>query len=178
MTPRQLAALKQFTAVVKELRDSGVIRSHRYLGDIAEFVCMRTHNVVLEENLRAPGHDGIRGNKRVQVKYGGGTKTNVSLGNPDTYEEILVVLGPDSVLRDKAETADLLIYTLTAEDVRACTPGKQGSFSCGKKGWQGKVPERISLEALVKSAEEVGEALTVAPGKAPVGVPAAKTKAR
>ena len=158
MTPRQLDALKQFAVVVKELRDCGVIRSHRYLGDIAEFVCSRTHNVVLEENLRAPGHDGIRSGKRVQVKYGGGTKTNVSLGDPETYEEILVVLGPDSVLRDKDEKADLLIYTLTAEDVRACTAGGNGTYSCGKKGWKGKVPERISLEALVMSAEAVAAA--------------------
>lgn len=170
MTPRQLAALKQFAAVVKELRDSGVIRSHRYLGDIAEFVCSRTHNVVLEENLRAPGHDGVRRGNRVQVKYGGGSKTNVSLGNPETYEEILVVLGPDSVLRDKDEKADLLIYTLTAEDVRACAPGPLGTFSCGKRALKKKVPERISLEALVKSAQAAAESPTVAE-EVPVGVP-------
>lgn len=157
MNSRQRNALVEFSQAVQELRAAGVIRSHRYLGDIAEFICAHAKNLVLEENLRAPGHDGMVGNNRVQVKYGGSTKTNVSLGNPDAYDEILVVLGPESVLREAAEKAEFLIFTLTADEVRTSNPCGNGTFSCGKGGWKGKIPHRVSLEALVTPISAVPE---------------------
>lgn len=149
MNSRQRDALFAFSQVIAELRAAGVIRSHRYLGDIAEFVCTHAKSLVLEAILRAPGYDGMLGDKRIQVKYGGSTKTNVALGNPNVYDEILVVLGPESVLREKAEKADFLIYTLTADEVRKCNPCDNGTFSSGKGGWKEKTPIRVSLKSLV-----------------------------
>lgn len=153
MNSRQRNALRAFSQAVQELRAAGVVRSHRYLGDIAEFICAYAKDIVLNRNLRAPGHDGMQGSKRIQVKYGGSTKTNVSLGNPDTYDEILVVLGPESVLRDKREKADFLIYTLLADEVRTFNPCNDGTFSCGKGGWKDKSPDRVNLDELVSSNE-------------------------
>lgn len=74
------------------------MRSDRYLGDLAEFLCADALDIDLASNLRKIGHDGTRVEVRVQVKYGGGKKTNVDLGDPDTYQEIYIVLGEESTL--------------------------------------------------------------------------------
>ena len=131
MNPRQRLAIIDFKASIKELKDSGVIRSHRYLGDLAEFICADALSIDLATNLRQTGHDGMRSNLRAQIKYGGGTKTNVDLGDPVTYEEVYVVLGKDSVVRSHPHDADFLIYKLTSEEVVAMGQTKNGKYSCG-----------------------------------------------
>lgn len=74
MNPRQRAALQYFAGAIAELKAAEVIRSHRYLGDIAEFLCCVHFKIELLLNLRAPGHDGMLGDQRVQIKYGGAPK--------------------------------------------------------------------------------------------------------
>jgi hypothetical protein len=145
MNSRQSAAIKDFARAVNELKEAEVIRSHRYLGDIAEFLCKDAFGIDLATNLRQVGHDGLRGEVRAEVKYGGGTKTNVGLGNPDDYDEIYVVLGQESVVRAPDYEGDFLVYIFTAEEARAMkTPG--GNYSCGKSHFE-KAPHRvISLE--------------------------------
>ncbi|QSQ16846.1 hypothetical protein [Myxococcus landrumensis] len=141
MNSRQRAALKDFARAVNTLREAGVIRSHRYLGDIAEFLCAGMFGIDLATNLRQAGHDGLRGEVRAQVKYGGGKKTNVDLGNPDAYDEIYVVLGQESVVRAPAYEGDFLVYILTADEARALkTPG--GSYSCGASYFE-REPHRV-----------------------------------
>ncbi len=130
MNPRQQGALTSFSRAVRELKATGVIRSDRYLGDIAEFLCADAYGIVLEGNLREGGHDGRRGDLKVQVKFGGGKKTNVDLGDPDSYDELYVVLGQYSVVRSKAFDGDFLVYKLTAQEVRAMKQ-RSGKFSCG-----------------------------------------------
>lgn len=131
MNQRQQRAIISFAASIDELKDAGVIRSDRYLGDLAEFLCADAFGIDLVTNLRQAGHDGMREQLRAQIKYGGGTKTNVDLGDPSTYEEIYVVLGKESVVRRYAHDADFLIYKLTAEEVAAMGQTKKGKYSCG-----------------------------------------------
>jgi hypothetical protein len=130
MDIRQRAALSKFAESVTELKAAGVIRSDRYLGDVAEFLCADAFGIRLENNLREGGHDGYRGGLKVQVKFGGGKKTNVDLGDPDAYDELFVVLGQGSVVRSAGFDGDFLVYKLTAEEVkRMKRPG--GKYSCG-----------------------------------------------
>ena len=130
MDPRQKAALTKFAEAVTELKAAGVIRSDRYLGDVAEFLCADAFGIHLEKNLREGGHDGHRGTLKVQVKFGGGKKTNVDLGDPNVYDELFVVLGQGSVVRSARFDGDFLVYKLTAEEVRGMKrPG--GKYSCG-----------------------------------------------
>ncbi|MFY0523693.1 hypothetical protein ACN28I_11075 [Archangium gephyra] len=145
MNPRQSAASKDFARAINELKKAGVIRSHRYLGDIAEFLCADAFGIDLATNLRQVGHDGLRGKVRAEVKYGGGKKTNVDLGNPDAYDEVYVVLGRESVVRAPVHEGDFLVYIFTADEARAMkTPG--GSYSCGASYFE-KAPQHvISLE--------------------------------
>lgn len=131
MNDRQENAIKGFAKAIEELTAAGVIRSHKYLGDIAEFLCADAFGIILSNNLRETGHDGMRENLRVQVKYGGGKKTNVSLGNPDKYDEIYIVLGRESVVRAKDHDGDFVIYRLTSEEVRQMKT-QSGTHSCGR----------------------------------------------
>ena len=132
MKDRQKRAIGRFAGAIDELKDAGVIRSHRYLGDIAEFLCADLFGIVLSQNLREAGHDGMRGKLRVQVKYGGGKKTNVSLGNPDEYDEIYIVLGRESVVRMEGHDEDFVVYKLTPDEVRTKTKTRNGTYSCGR----------------------------------------------
>jgi hypothetical protein len=130
MDQRQRAAIAKFSEAVAELKVAGVIRSDRYLGDVAEFLCADAFGIKLEQNLREGGHDGRRGDVKVQVKYGGGKKTNVDLGNPNAYGELYVVLGRGSIVRSSRYDGDFLVYKLTADQVRALKNGS-GGYSCG-----------------------------------------------
>jgi sigma54-dependent transcription regulator len=81
--------------------------------------------------MRETGHDGIREKLRVQIKYGGGEKTNMDLGNPDKYEEIYVVLGKSSKVRSYPSDADFLIYIMTSDQVKAIDKTEKGKYSRG-----------------------------------------------
>jgi hypothetical protein len=110
ITPRQKRALRDFYKAVDELKSAGIIRSDKYLGDIAEFLCNIALGVELAKSGRQAGHDGMIGESRVQIKYSGGLSNTVDCGNPNEYEILLIVIGPKSVLRRNGETGDYLVY--------------------------------------------------------------------
>lgn len=55
MTPAQQQAITGFIVAVDTLRNAGIIRSHRYLGDIGEFLCADAFGINLSTNLRQAG---------------------------------------------------------------------------------------------------------------------------
>ncbi|WP_010322422.1 DUF6998 domain-containing protein [Marinobacterium stanieri] len=145
MNERQQHALVRFKNSIEELKASGVIRSDRFLGDIAEFLCADAYGIDLATNQRQAGHDGFRQDLKVQIKYGGGKKTNMDFGDPSTYDEVYVVLGKDSVVRKYVHHADFLVYRFTADEVRnmGTTPG--GSYSCGASQFNRPAERYISI---------------------------------
>jgi len=145
MNQRQRLAITSFAASIKELKDAGVIRSHRYLGDLAEFLCADAFSIDLATNLRQAGHDGTREQLRAQIKYGGGSKTNMDLGDPSTYEEVYIVLGKESVVRSYPHDADFLIYKLTNDEVIAMGQTMKGKYSCGVTRFRRPPDHAISL---------------------------------
>ena len=154
MNNRQKAAIEAFATAISGLKEADVIRSHRYLGDIAEFLCADAFGIALSDNLREEGHDGMRGGVKVQVKYGGGKKTNVDLGNPDEYEEIYIVLGLESVVRTAGYDGDFVVYKLTSDEVRTMRTPK-GKYSCGR-GPLSRTPDIcISMANLENASEKI-----------------------
>ncbi|WP_315139142.1 hypothetical protein [Achromobacter marplatensis] len=145
MNEKQRVAIKQFIVAVRGLKDASVIRSHRYLGDLAEFLCADRLKVNLSTNLREVGHDGVRETLRAQIKYGGGKKTNMDLGDPSKYEEIYVVLGKESVIRKQLCDADFQIYKFTSAQVFAMGKNGKGGYSCGPKHFRRPPDERIFI---------------------------------
>lgn len=94
MTPEQESAIARFFEAVERLEELDVIRSSRFLGDIGEFLCADTFGTVLADELRLPGYDGTHEGKRVQVKFNNSpTGNNINVGDPDKYEELVVILG-------------------------------------------------------------------------------------
>lgn len=129
---RQLEAIKAFFKAVEELKSSGVVRSHRYLGDIGEFICKKYLHLRLAKSRRQVGHDGEIDGKKVQVKYHGGKSTTVNCGDPSAYSLLLIVLGPKSVLRPKGVKGTFLVYQFASDEV---IPFKKenGQYLCLKR---------------------------------------------
>ena len=74
-------AIKEFYDSVEKLKSLGIIRSDKYLGDIAEYISSYFYEIELAESGRQPGHDGSDNEGRVQIKYHGSpTRTNIDLG--------------------------------------------------------------------------------------------------
>lgn len=145
MNERQQRALLRFNNSIDELKAAGVIRSDRYLGDIAEFLCADAYGIDLATNQRQSGHDGFRQDLKVQIKYGGGKKTNMDLGDPSTYDEVYVVLGKDSVVRKHVHPADFLIYRFTADEVRNIGTTAGARYSCGSNQFDRPADRCISI---------------------------------
>src|SRR5258708_5341602 len=118
MIPSQVAAINKFLRSGAELRQQRIVRSHRSLGDLGEFLCADAFAIDLATNLRQVGHDGLRDQLRAQIKYHGGKSTTVDLGDPAHYDEVYVVLGPDSIIRPDGYAEEFLIYQLSASEVR------------------------------------------------------------
>lgn len=129
MAPHQKQAITGFISAVEILRNSGVVRSHRYLGDIGEFLCADSFGIDLASNLRQAGYDGVIENRLVQIKYHGGKSTTVNLGDPAHYDEVFVVLGPDSVIRPDGFSEEFLVYQLSATSVREFG-SENGNYFC------------------------------------------------
>lgn len=120
-------AIEQFQTSVAELKRLKVIRSHKYLGDIAEYLCTYHFEMTLSADQRQPGWDATKDGKRYQVKYNGGKKTNIDVGNPAEYHAVIVVLGPGSCLRPaKAESGKFIIYEpILSEEFESTPDGKR-----------------------------------------------------
>jgi hypothetical protein len=148
MNLQQKEAITNFHSAIKELRNVGVIRSDRYLGDLGEFLCADEFGINLATNLREVGHDGLRNTIKVEIKYGGGSKKNIDLGNPNNYEEVYIVLGKESVIRPIVDDADFLVYKLSATQVKLChlVSKADNTYSCAKKVLsKQKIEKRIFL---------------------------------
>lgn len=133
ITEEQANAIGRFYASVDELKNQNIVRSDKYLGDIAEFLAMSAFGMALAESQRQEGYDGYIGNKKVQVKYSGGRSTTVDCGDPGTYDELIIFLGPGSVLRPEGMTDPYLYYRIPGEVVRQRVPHGDGKirFSIG-----------------------------------------------
>lgn len=132
MTEDHEIAIGNFFEAAEKLKNLGIIRSDKYLGDIAEFICTSTLGMAVAKSGRQPGHDGHIDGKKVQVKFNGGTSTTVECGNPDEYEELIVVLGPNSVMRQSNLTPAYLIYRIPSATIKEKNPHNDGKRRLSK----------------------------------------------
>lgn len=124
--------LRNFFKAVQDLRESNIIRSDRYLGDIGEKICEVLYGIELNPSAREEGHDGVLNNEKYEIKFHNSpTRTNIYLGNPEKYNILLVVLGPHSLLRPDGHEESFLIYKITNEYVIENFKQESG-YCCGK----------------------------------------------
>jgi hypothetical protein len=157
MTPAETKAVRQFFDAVEKLKKLGVVRSDKYLGDIAEFICSTRFKVVLATSGREPGHDGLIGKKKVQIKFHGGKRTTIDCGNPAEYDELIIILGPKSVLRATGEKSDFVAYRIPSDHVAARRPHADGKLRYTKNQLPAasrvdSSPARRSTQSRVKRA--------------------------
>ena len=135
-------AIKNFFMAISKLKQLGIIRSDKYLGDIGEYICVQLYNMQLSKSQRQEGYDGLIGDKRCQVKFHNSPKrTNIYVGDPSKYDLLIVVLGPNSKLRPDNKN-DFLIYKFTPKYISKNCKRKKGYY-CAKKDLK-KINDRYS----------------------------------
>ncbi|HEY41618.1 MAG TPA: hypothetical protein G4O18_07140 [Dehalococcoidia bacterium] len=113
------SSLKQFFSVQKDLSELGVIRSRDYLGDIGRYVCQLAYGLKVTKGRKPVVYDGKIGKSRVAVRL-----NNCPVGNPARltepldFDELIVVLGPNCLLRPEGVASDFIFYRFTPEEVR------------------------------------------------------------
>lgn len=136
MTDDQRSALREFFKSTEKLKELGIIRSSRYLGDIGEFICKEEFDVVLEDDLRAEGHDARDGDgHRVQVKFSNSKKSNnINVGNPNKYDKLIVIIGFNSKLKetDHNDASEFRAYFFESSEVKQWVTEKE-SYYCAKE---------------------------------------------
>ena len=139
MNEEQRNALQDFYSAADRLKELNVIRSDKYLGDIAEFLCVSLLGATLAKSGRQPGYDGLIGDTKIQVKYHGGSSTTVECGDPTKYDELILVLGPESVLRVDTEDRRFLIYRVPSSEVLIFPSDRDGQ----RRYTKGQIPQRF-----------------------------------
>lgn len=110
--------IREYFDVVSRMQDNGIVRSDKVLGDLGEWICSQEFNLKLETSGRHPGYDGKIGNETVQVKVHNSPKgTNLSVGNPDRYQQLIILIGPRSRLRIGERNESFHVYRFSSSDV-------------------------------------------------------------
>ena len=117
---REIAdSLKRFFSAQKDLSELGVIKSRDYLGDIGRYVCTLAYGLKVPKGRKPTGYDGKIGKSRVTVRLNNcPVGTPVSLTEPFDFDELIVVLGPNCLLRPEGVASDFIFYRFTPEEVR------------------------------------------------------------
>ncbi len=121
MDHKQKILLKKFFETLQELRTIGIVRSDVILGDIGEFLCTVVfQGLKLVSEKTNKGYDALYNEKKVQIKFSNSKDAkNVDLGNPSKYDELIVVLGKESVHRmNNDKDSDYLFYRYECKEVK------------------------------------------------------------
>ncbi len=136
MDQRVESALLQFFSAQERLAQWGVIRSRDYIGDIGRYLCTVVYELELRKSRRPAGYDGTIGSSKVLVAINNcPTGTKVRLVEPFAFDELVVVLGPNSALRPDHIEAEFIFYRYTREAAieQFRTPG--GHYIGGKEAF-------------------------------------------
>jgi hypothetical protein len=121
--------IRQYFSIVAELQDQQIARSDKTLGDLGEWICVKQYGLILESSGRHPGFDGMIGDEKVQVKVHNSPKgTNLSAGNPDKYDHLIVLIGPRSRLRIGEIDDSFHIYRFTSCEVKELMARGSGHY--------------------------------------------------
>jgi hypothetical protein len=135
LTAEQKRLLRGFFQSMSDLVAANIVRSDKILGDIGEWLCAQRFGVSLCQSGRHPGFDGLIAEKRIQIKIHNSPEgTNLSVGDANSYDELMVVIGPRSRLRAQVKDASsnsFLIYRFTSDEVRSLMKRSSGHY-CAK----------------------------------------------
>lgn len=121
MTDTQTQALQIFFKSLDSLKSLKIVRSDVIFGDIGEFLCTILYDgLSLVDEKTNEGFDAQLNDESVQIKYSNSADAkNIDLGNPDKYQQLIIVLGKQSAHRMKDDSdADYLFYLFSSAEVK------------------------------------------------------------
>lgn len=136
MTTRSRGAiLSDFFSVVQNLRQTNVLRSDRYLGDIGEFIASTIFDVELSINQREETIDGEINGNTVQVKFNSSpTKTNINVGRARDYDLMILILSSSSKHFPINCNSDFVGYLIDQNSIISnFTQTANSTFSCTRR---------------------------------------------
>jgi hypothetical protein len=139
-------ALQQFFSAQMKLAQLGVIRSRDYIGDIARYLCNVVYDFQPRKSRQPAGYDGIIGTAKTRVQVNNcPTGTKVRVAEPLEFDQLVVVLGPNSALRPPDVRDAFLFYRFTREEVaeKFKTPG--GHYIGGKQTFAQRYDRTLNL---------------------------------
>ena len=124
-------ALRNFFAAQGKLHEFGVIGSKHYIDDIAVYLCSRIYGMdPVGKKGKDPGYEGLIGSSRVAVRLTNcPTGTPIRITAPIHFDELIVVLGPNSWMRPEGINAEFICYRLDKEVVLARFRESNGTYS-------------------------------------------------
>lgn len=132
LSGEQISAIDDFFSSANRLKSLGIVRTDRYLGDIAEFIAKTELGMVPAASARQEGYDGHIDGRTVQVKFNGGTSITIDCGDPETYEELVIILGPNSAMRRPEVIERYAIYRIPSSRVKMKARHKDGKLRFAK----------------------------------------------
>lgn len=153
LTPAEQQLLREFNEMLARLRQAGLVRSGNATGDIGEWLVVKHYGLELHPSCRNEGFEGyidVEGRRyRTQVKvHNASIGLNQLVGNPDLYDLLVVLVGPDSTLRDARVTAGGVnafhVYVFEPADIKKSMHSyPNGTYSCAKTVLHAAAPNDI-----------------------------------
>jgi hypothetical protein len=113
------SALKSFFTAQGKLHELGVIGSKHYIDDIAVYLGSEVYGMEpVEKGQKSLGYEGLIGDSKVAVRLTNcPTGTPIRVPAPVAFDELIVVLGPNSWMRPEGIDGEFICYRLGKDDV-------------------------------------------------------------
>jgi hypothetical protein len=148
MDEKVKSALRDFFAAQGKLHEFGVIGSKHYIDDIAVYLCSIIYGLdPVGKKGKDPGYEGLIGASRVAVRLTNcPTGTPVRIAAPVAFDELIIVLGPNSWMRPEGIDAEFICYRLGKDEVMERFRESNGMY-LGDAGVLPEQPDKVvSLE--------------------------------
>jgi hypothetical protein len=141
-------ALRDFFAAQGKLHEFGVIGSKHYIDDIAVYLCSRIYGMEpVGKKGKDIGYEGLIGTSRVAVRLTNcPTGTPVRIAAPVAFDELIVVLGPNSWMRPEGIDGEFIFYRLRKDEVRDRFRESNGIYSGDTEILPAQPDKLLSLE--------------------------------
>ena len=134
---KNIKAIETFFNSINELKSLKIIRSDTIFGDIGEYLCQVVFNDLrLVKEKTNEGYDALENGNKIQIKYSGSQgRKNIDLGDPNKYDELIVVLKKESahIFKDDIKkNKDYYFYRFSSEEVKEKFKTKNGDYMLSK----------------------------------------------
>jgi hypothetical protein len=141
-------ALRDFFAAQGQLHELSVIGSKHYIDDIALYLCSTVFGMEpVGKRGKDPGYEGMIDTSKVAVRLTNcPSGTPVRVAAPIAFDELIVVLGPNSWMRPEGTDAEFIFYRLDREEVLDRFRESKGIYSGDAGSLPAQPHKLLSLE--------------------------------